>query len=81
MKTLILLIPLLPFLGFLINGLGRKYFSKGLLALSDSGVRCWASFIISHHGVLRIDELSGKHSSPKNAKILADPVVKYFRLH
>ena len=33
MKNLILLIPLLPFLGFLINGLLRKQLSKGLIRI------------------------------------------------
>src|SRR5215216_1969924 len=46
MKNLILLIPLLPFLGFLINGLGRKYLSKGLVSIIGSGT-VLASFIIS----------------------------------
>jgi NADH-quinone oxidoreductase subunit L len=46
MKNLILLIPLLPFLGFLINGLGRKYLSKGLVGIIGSGT-VLASFIIS----------------------------------
>src|SRR5688500_14382538 len=46
MKNLILLIPLLPFLGFLINGLGRKYLSKGLVGIIGSGT-VLASFVIS----------------------------------
>ena len=46
MKNLILLIPLLPFIGFLINGLGRKYLSKGLVGIIGSGT-VLASFIIS----------------------------------
>ena len=46
MKNLILLIPLLPFLGFLINGLGRNYLSKGLAGIIGSGT-VLASFIIS----------------------------------
>jgi NADH-quinone oxidoreductase subunit L len=46
MKNLILLIPILPFLGFLINGLGRKYMSKGLVGIVGSGT-VLASFIIS----------------------------------
>ena len=46
MKNLILLIPLLPFLGFLINGLGRNYLSKGLVSIIGSGV-VLASFILS----------------------------------
>ena len=46
MKNIILLIPLLPFLGFLINGLGRKYLPKKLVGIIGSGV-VLASFIIS----------------------------------
>jgi NADH-quinone oxidoreductase subunit L len=46
MKNLIILIPLLPFIGFLINGLGRKYLSKGLIGLIGSGT-VLGSFIIS----------------------------------
>ena len=46
MKNLILLIPLLPFLGFLINGLGRKYLSKGLVGIIGCGT-VLASFVIS----------------------------------
>ncbi|MBD0365577.1 MAG: NADH-quinone oxidoreductase subunit L [Flavisolibacter sp.] len=56
MNTLILLIPLLPFLGFLINGLGRKYLSKGLIGIIGSGT-VLASFIISCLLFARIDEL------------------------
>ncbi|ANE53427.1 NADH-quinone oxidoreductase subunit L [Flavisolibacter tropicus] len=46
MKNLIILIPLLPFIGFLINGLGRKYLSKGLVSVIGSGT-VLGSFIIS----------------------------------
>ncbi|MES2880705.1 MAG: NADH-quinone oxidoreductase subunit L [Bacteroidota bacterium] len=46
MKNLIFLIPLLPFLGFLINGLGRKFLSKNIVAIVGCGV-VLASFIIS----------------------------------
>lgn len=45
-EQLIWLVPLLPFLGFVINGLGRKSLSKGLIGLIGSGV-ILASFIIS----------------------------------
>jgi NADH-quinone oxidoreductase subunit L len=37
MRNLIFLIPLLPFLGFLVNGLGRKHLSKGLVSVIGSG--------------------------------------------
>ncbi|MGZ3914824.1 MAG: NADH-quinone oxidoreductase subunit L [Flavisolibacter sp.] len=46
MKNLIFLIPLLPFIGFLINGLGRNYLSKGLVSIIGCGT-VLASFIIS----------------------------------
>jgi NADH-quinone oxidoreductase subunit L len=46
MKNLIILIPLLPFLGFLVNGLGRKYLSKGLIGVIGSGT-VLGSFILS----------------------------------
>lgn len=46
MKNLIFLIPLLPFIGFLINGLGRKYLSKGIVGVIGSGT-VLGSFIIS----------------------------------
>ena len=46
MKNLIALIPLLPLIGFLINGLGRKHLSKGLVGIIGSGT-VLGSFIIS----------------------------------
>lgn len=46
MTKLVYLIPLLPFLGFLINGLGRKSLSKPMVAIIGSGT-VLASFIIS----------------------------------
>ena len=46
MKNLIFLIPLLPFIGFLINGLGRKVLSKGLVGIIGSGT-VLGSFVIS----------------------------------
>jgi NADH-quinone oxidoreductase subunit L len=46
MKNLIALIPLLPLIGFLINGLGRKHLSKGLVGTIGSGT-VLGSFIIS----------------------------------
>jgi proton-translocating NADH-quinone oxidoreductase, chain L len=45
MNNLILLIPLLPFLGFLINGLGRNALSKPLVSFIGCGT-VLASFII-----------------------------------
>jgi NADH-quinone oxidoreductase subunit L len=46
MKNLIILIPLLPFIGFLINGLGRNHLSKGLVGMIGSGT-ILGSFVIS----------------------------------
>src|SRR6478672_6842509 len=46
MRNLVYLIPLLPFVGFLINGLGRKQLSKGLIGIIGSGT-VLLSFIIS----------------------------------
>ena len=76
MKNLILLIPLLPFIGFLINGLGRKYLPKSVIGIIGSGT-VLASFIASVMVFFRLDELSGKQIS-KNARIISDPVVHYF---
>lgn len=45
-EQLIWLVPLLPLLGFVINGLGRNSLSKGLIGVIGSGV-IFASFIIS----------------------------------
>ena len=46
MKNLIALIPLLPLIGFLINGLGRRFLSKGLIGVIGSGT-VLGSFVIS----------------------------------
>jgi NADH-quinone oxidoreductase subunit L len=46
MKTLILLIPILPFIGFLINGLGRKALPKSVVSVVGCGT-VLASFVIS----------------------------------
>ncbi len=43
---LVWLVPLIPLLGFLVNGLGRNTFSKGLISFLGSGV-IFISFIIS----------------------------------
>jgi NADH-quinone oxidoreductase subunit L len=56
MKNLIFLIPLLPFLGFLILGLGRKSLSKGIVGIIGSGT-VLASFIISILVFNKVDEL------------------------
>lgn len=46
MSTYVYLIPLLPLLGFLINGLGRNFLSKKLVAVIGSGLLV-ASFALS----------------------------------
>lgn len=46
MAKLIYLVPLFPLIGFLINGLGRKFLSKSLIGIIGSGV-ILASFSIS----------------------------------
>jgi NADH-quinone oxidoreductase subunit L len=43
---IVYLIPLLPLIGFLINGLGRKYLSKSLISVVGCGT-ILASFILS----------------------------------
>ena len=43
---LVYLIPLLPLIGFLINGVGRKHLSKGLIGIIGCGT-VLASFLIS----------------------------------
>src|SRR5688572_379622 len=76
MKNLILLIPLLPFLGFIINGLGRKYLSKGVVGVIGSGT-VLASFIISILVFLRLDESTGQEIG-RNARVIVEPVYHYF---
>lgn len=46
MVKLVYLVPLLPFIGFLINGLGRKSMSKSLIGIVGSGM-ILASFVVS----------------------------------
>ena len=46
MIKLAYLIPLFPFIGFLLNGLGRKALSKSLISIIGSGV-VLASFVVS----------------------------------
>ncbi len=43
---LVYLIPLFPLIGFLINGLGRKHLSKGVIGIIGSGT-VLVSFLIS----------------------------------
>ncbi len=54
-NSLLWLIPLLPLLGFVINGLGRNIFSKNLIGIIGSGA-ILASFILS---LVLFFELSG----------------------
>jgi NADH-quinone oxidoreductase subunit L len=46
MSKIIYLVPLFPLIGFLINGLGRKFLSKPLISIIASGA-ILASFIVS----------------------------------
>lgn len=46
MKNLIFLIPILPFIGFLINGLARKVLPKGMISIIGCGT-VLGSFLIS----------------------------------
>ncbi|WP_354356339.1 NADH-quinone oxidoreductase subunit L [Pedobacter sp. UYP30] len=85
MENLIWWVPLLPLLGFLINGLGRNTLSKQLIGFIGSGV-VLASFIISiiiffqlsggvekQHTVLLFDWISaGKLTIPLS--FLVDPL-------
>src|SRR5438309_501375 len=45
-NAIILLIPLLPFIGFLINGLGRRFLPKGVVSIIGCGT-VLISFVIS----------------------------------
>src|SRR4051812_30807693 len=56
MASLVLLIPLLPFLGFLINGLGRNILPKGAVSFFGCAT-VLGSFIISILLAFRLDEL------------------------
>ena len=46
MIELIWLIPLIPLIGFLINGLGQRFLPKALIGIIGSGV-VLASFLLS----------------------------------
>jgi NADH-quinone oxidoreductase subunit L len=77
MKNLILLIPLLPFIGFLVNGLCRKYLSKGLIGAVGSGT-VLGSFIISVYAFFNLDTIGGGRTISSSAKIVGNPVIHYF---
>lgn len=78
MKNLILLIPLLPFIGFLVNGLGRKYLSKGLVGIIGCGT-VLVSFVICLYLFFNLDALTGLQVT-KSVRAISDPVVHYFDL-
>lgn len=59
MKTVLLLIVFLPFAGFLINGLGRKYFSKRYIAWNACG-QLLAAFVLSIVAFLSVKENGGQ---------------------
>ncbi|HVF81908.1 MAG TPA: NADH-quinone oxidoreductase subunit L [Flavisolibacter sp.] len=77
MKNLILLIPLLPFLGFLINGLLRKQLSKALIGVIGSGT-VLGSFIISVYAFLNLDTIGGGRQISGSARIIGSPILHYF---
>jgi proton-translocating NADH-quinone oxidoreductase, chain L len=53
MKVELILIPLLPLLGFIVNGLLRNYLSKGLVGIIGSGT-ILGSFILSVMAFLQV---------------------------
>ncbi len=64
-NSLLWLIPLLPLLGFVINGLGRNTFSKSLIGFIGSGV-IFASFALS---ILLFFELNGSAEKQINVAL------------
>jgi len=58
MNNLILLVPLLPFIGFLVNGLFRKSLSKSMVGIIGSGV-ILAAFAISVYLFLQVKSHGG----------------------
>src|SRR5215204_434459 len=77
MKNLIFLIPLLPLIGFLINGLGRNYLSKPLVSVIGCGT-VLGSFLISVYTFLNLDAITGARIISASARIVGDPVIHYF---
>jgi NADH-quinone oxidoreductase subunit L len=65
MSKLIPLVPLLPLIGFLVNGLGRKRIPKGLAALVGTG-SVLLSFILS---VLLFLEVRSSADAPQSVKL------------
>ena len=60
------LIPLLPFLGFLINGLGRKVIPKKITGIIGSGV-IFISFCLS---ILIFIDVSKEGFTPQNISLI-----------
>ncbi len=58
-ESLLWLVPLLPLLGFVINGLGRNKLSKGAVGFIGSGV-IFASFILSLYLFFQLGALADK---------------------
>lgn len=80
MKNLILLIPLLPFIGFLINGLGRKYLPKSAIGIIGSGT-VLASFIASVIVFFRLDEFAShveQRTSSVRIDVPGNSIFNYF---
>lgn len=77
MKSLILLIPLLPFLGFLINGLGRKALPKGAIGVVGCGT-VLASFALSVYAFANLDAIGGGRAISSSARVVGNPVLHYF---
>jgi NADH-quinone oxidoreductase subunit L len=78
MKNLILLIPVLPFIGFLVNGLGRKYLPKAVVGIIGSGTVLGA-FIISLLLYFRLDHLQEVQGPQfQNIRILPPYIFHYF---
>jgi NADH-quinone oxidoreductase subunit L len=80
MKNLILFIPLLPFIGFLINGLGRKYLPKSAIGIIGSGT-VLASFIASVIVFFRLDEFAShveQRTSSVRIDVPGNSIFNYF---
>jgi NADH-quinone oxidoreductase subunit L len=80
MKNLILLIPLLPFIGFLINGLGRKYLPKPVIGIIGCGT-VLASFIASLMVFFRLDEFAShveQRTSSVRINVPGNSIFNYF---
>ena len=59
MKTFLFLIVAFPLAGFLVNGLGRKYFSKRYMAFNACG-QILTSFVLSIIAFLTVTETGGQ---------------------